>query len=86
MLNLINPKVGAEMDHDFEKYADDPHKPVIFCTICGQEGDFSVNCPGLFQSSLESANFKNQFDMIFGKPVIISKELKKIIDNQNARK
>lgn len=69
------------MLHQLSAYHDEPHKPCTYCVICGQDNPVG-DCDGPFETSLETAAFKNQFDTIFAKPVIISKELKKIIDNE----
>lgn len=48
--------------HKLETYQDDAYKPVIYCTVCGQEKDLGGECPGeyIFTPS-EKASIDKRF-------------------------
>lgn len=53
--------------HKLEVYYDDPHKKVVFCSVCGQDSDLSKSCPGRYELSPKD---DAAFMRIFGAPVL----------------
>lgn len=49
--------------HKLSTHQDDAFKPVVYCTVCGQEKDLGGECSGEYQlSSRETAYIDREFN------------------------